>query len=288
MVDEETLVAMVRAGCEFIQIGVEHGSERMLKALRKGVDLEQAAEATSLARKVGMNVGIYLITGIPGETMEDVAMSESLIEKLLPHDVQIAPLAVYPGTRLHSELVSTGELPKDFYKKTKDAEVFARRSEKPIIEADKDSSGDNSRVKIYRCSNQVFTGASWGYVDAHTAQALSRLEKKANAVNEQARYSMEEFRQQKKFLGWCATTNIICGEAAEDTGHVVEAHSQYSEIIHKEPQNPWGWMKRGYLSIELGNQKAAVQDLQEALKIVPKSPEANAAYEYATRMKGRK
>ncbi len=72
LVDEDRLVAMKRAGCEFMQFGVEHGSERVLELLDKGTSMKHAIRALALVRKVGMNLGIYLITGIPGEHWEDV------------------------------------------------------------------------------------------------------------------------------------------------------------------------------------------------------------------------
>jgi radical SAM superfamily enzyme YgiQ (UPF0313 family) len=280
MIDEERLVAMIRAGCEFIQFGVEHGSEKMLKALDKGINLDQVNNAISLAKKVGMIVGIYLRTGIPGETMEDVAQSETLIEKLTPHDVQSAPLAVYPGTRLYRDLMASGAIPKNFYTKARDAEVFARKTEKVIIEKMPDTPGSASRLIFHECINRVFTGAGWSYVDEHTARALARLQKAADAVKPKARYTPEDFKRQKKLLGWCATTNMLCGEAAEDMNDFLEARVQYSEIITKEPQNPWGWMKRGFLAIETGDLSAAFQDMQEAIKIVPKSPELLDAHEH--------
>jgi len=280
MIDAERLVAMIRAGCEFIQFGVEHGSEKMLKALDKGINLEQANNAISLARKVGMIVGIYLITGIPGETMKDVAQSEALIEKLLPHDVQLAPLAVYPGTRLYRDLLDSGAIPKNFYSKAKDAEVFARRADKGIMEPMYDNSSGTPRLVGYRHINEINMGAGWGFVDEHTAKALARLQKAADAVKPKARYTPEDYKRQKKLLGWCATTNMLCGEAAEDTNDFLEARVQYSEIIQKEPHNPWGWMKRGFLAIKTGDLASALQDVQEALKIVPNSPDALDAHDH--------
>jgi len=289
MVDEERLVAMIRAGCEFIQFGVEHGSERMLKALAKGIDLGQVDAAISLTKKVGMAFGIYLITGIPGETMEDVKQSEALIEKTTPHDVQIAPLAVYPGTRLYRELMASGAIPKDFYRKAKDAEVFARRAEEPIMEPIYDKSGETQRLFGYKYANEVHTGAGWGFVDGHTAKALKCLQKAADAAKPKARYTPEDFKRQKKYLGWCFTTNTLCGEAAEDVKDFETARAEYSEIINKEPQNPWGWMKRGFLGIKTGDTATALADLCEALKIVPKSTEIFSAIEYVSHnMKHRK
>jgi Flp pilus assembly protein TadD len=117
-------------------------------------------------------------------------------------------------------------------------------------------------------------------VDAHTSKALARLQHAAEAVKARVRYTPEDFGRQKKFLGWCATTNMLCGEAAEDANDMAEARAQYSEVIKMEPQNPWGWMKRGFLGIKTADRAAALADLREALKIVPNSPEALAAHEY--------
>jgi radical SAM superfamily enzyme YgiQ (UPF0313 family) len=273
LLDEERLVAMVRAGCDFIQIGVEHGSERMLKTLSKGIGLEQMHNALSTVRKVGMGLGIYLITGIPDETLDDVAQSEKLIERHLPHDVQISPLAVYPGTRLYSDLVAKGDLPQDYYRKSADLEVFARKTDKPIL------AKVNENSSIMTLANAILMGNEIVYVDEHTAIALKRLRRATDAIKQRARYTPDDFRQQKKFLGWCATTNIMCGEAAEDTGNMEEAKKQYSEIIKNEPQNPWGWLKRGILNHSVGNHEAGDADFKEVGKLMPNSYEASAALE---------
>jgi radical SAM superfamily enzyme YgiQ (UPF0313 family) len=248
LVDEDRLVSMVRAGCEFIQFGVEHGSEIMLKTLDKGVKLERVYNALSTVRKVGMNLGIYLITGIPGETKQDLAKSQALIEKVMPHDVQISPLAIYPGTRLYAELTANRVLPPDFYRRRKDIEVLARFD--PVR----------------------------GF-DAFTTEALNTLRQTAEKTRLRARYTPQDFQRQKSFLGWCATTNILCGEAAEDAGDMEEAVNQYSEIIKMEPQNPWGWLKRGLLHLLFERFPNARADLMEVFKLTPNNNEVIAALE---------
>ena len=237
LVDEERLVAMKRAGCEFMQFGVEHGSERVLTLLDKGTKVEKIRHSLSMVRKVGMNLGIYLITGIPGETWEDVEQSAALMRDVRPHDVQISPMAVYPGTRLHAELVAQGRVDRDFFRRTGDPEVFAR-------------------------------------VDAHTERALRHLEQVADRARAKARYTPAEFAEQKRFLGFCAVTNLLCGEAAEERERFHEAEAEYAEIIAREPHNPWGFMKRALLRERLGDRRRALQDLREVLALAPGNPEA--------------
>jgi len=239
LVDEERLVAMKRAGCEFIQFGVEHGSERVLKSLDKGTSMQKVREALALVRKVGMNLGIFLITGIPGETWEDVEQSGALIRETRPHDVQISPLAVYPGTRIFAQYRAEGRITRDFFRVTGDAEVFAR-------------------------------------VDAHTEKALLHLEQVAHKTRPKAAYRPADFAQQKKWLGYCTVTQLLCGEAAEAAGRFQEAEAEYAEIIRREPESTWGFFRRALLRQTLGQTRGAREDLREVLRLVPRHPEARA------------
>ncbi len=235
MVDEERLVAMKRAGCEFIQFGVEHASGRVLKLLDKGTSPAQARGALALARKVGLNLGIYLITGIPGEAWQDVEASAALIREARPHDVQVAPLAVYPGTGLFARYLAEGRIDRDFFRRSGDAEVFAR-------------------------------------IDAHTEKALRHLAQTASRVA--SGYTPAEFAAQKRWLGFCAVTNLLCGEAAETAGRFPEAEAEYDEIIRKEPRNPWGFLRRALLRERAGRTREARADLREVLALAPGNPEA--------------
>ena len=237
LVDEERLVAMKRAGCEFMQFGVEHGSERVLLLLDKGTSMKHAHRALSLVRKVGMNLGIYLITGIPGEQWEDVETTANLIRLTRPHDVQISPLALYPGTRMYDQYRAEGRISRDFFRGSGDAEIFAR-------------------------------------VDGHTERALRYLAEVSAQTRPRAVYSPAEFLEQKAWLGFCAVTNLLCGEAAEEAGRFLEAEAEYTEVIREEPGNPWGFMKRALLRRGQGQALPARADLDEVLALAPRNPEA--------------
>jgi radical SAM superfamily enzyme YgiQ (UPF0313 family) len=237
LVDEDRLVAMKRAGCEFLQFGVEHGSERVLALLDKGTNLRQARRALDLVRKVGMNLGIYLITGIPGETWADVEESAAFIRDTRPSDTQISPLALYPGTRMFDQYRAEGRIHRDFYRESGDAEIFAR-------------------------------------VDAHTDKALRHLDQAAQRAKTKSRFSPAEFAEQKRWLGFCAVTNLLCGEAAEEEGRWLEAEAEYAELIVHEPGNPWGFLKRALLRQKLEQTVEARADLAEVLALAPGNPEA--------------
>jgi radical SAM superfamily enzyme YgiQ (UPF0313 family) len=209
----------------------------VLALLDKGTRMSQVQRALSLVRKVGMNLGIYLITGIPGELWEDVEQSAALIRQARPHDVQISPLALYPGTRLFDQYRAEGRISRDFFRGSGDAEVFAR-------------------------------------VDAHTEKALRHLADVAERTRAKAVYTPAEFAEQKKWLGFCAVTNLLCGEAAEEAGRPEEARVEYDDVIRNEPGNPWGFLKRALLLRKMGRLDPAWADLEEVLALAPGNPEA--------------
>src|SRR5512133_3534215 len=203
----------------------------------KGTNLRHARRALGLVRKVGMNLGIYLITGIPGETWADVEETAAFVRDTRPQDCQISPLALYPGTRMFDQYRAEGRIRKDFYRASGDAEIFAR-------------------------------------VDAHTEKALRHIDHVAQQARAKSRFTPAEFAEQKAWLGFCAVTNLLCGEAAEEEGRFIEAEAEYAEIIAKEPANPWGFMKRALLREKLGQVDQARADLAEVLALAPGNPEA--------------
>ena len=95
LVDEERLRWMKRAGCHHVQYGIESGSERILELLQKDITGEQIRSAVAMTRAAGLVVSIYLISGVPEETEEDIQATVDLIREILPHDGIVAQLAVY-------------------------------------------------------------------------------------------------------------------------------------------------------------------------------------------------
>lgn len=84
-VNKEVLQRMSKAGCYFIQFGVESGSPRILKEImNKGATVEQAIKAFDECRKAGILAGANIMFGSPTETRRDVEMTFNLIRKLKP------------------------------------------------------------------------------------------------------------------------------------------------------------------------------------------------------------
>ncbi len=239
-VDQEMLCWMKRAGCECVQYGVESGSAAVLKTLGKRITSGQAMAAARATREAGLNLSIYLITGVPGEGVEELQSTLRLIEQLRPHDGQVSTLAYYPGTALFEEGMKAGRILPDLFE-TMQGEAFYVR-------------------------NDPFVARS-------TAAILTQLGKTARI----SRYTAKDFAAQREFLGYCHATNIMAGEMYEERGEVAAAIREYQQVISREPENPWGWLAAGELYLTMGAADKADKAFRELLRLVPANRAAHEA-----------
>jgi len=101
LINEDILTLMKRAGFKQLGIGVESGSDRIMKIICKHLTVEQVDRAVELACKMGFDVTLLFVYGTPGETLEDVQKSIDLAKK---HPVMKAfffNLVPFPGTELN-------------------------------------------------------------------------------------------------------------------------------------------------------------------------------------------
>jgi radical SAM superfamily enzyme YgiQ (UPF0313 family) len=102
-VDVETLRWMKKAGCYRIEFGVESGSPKILKNIGKSFTVEDARRTFRLCREVGIRPYPYLLLGSPGETLETVERTISLMRDLKPDGITgVRPgLWILPNTDLY-------------------------------------------------------------------------------------------------------------------------------------------------------------------------------------------
>lgn len=112
------------AGCYRIHYGVETGSPRIQKRLRKDLDLQQVGEVFKQTREKGIEVLGYFMIGCPDETAEDVKMTLDLLHNLPMDYAHISIFTPYPGTQIYAEALETGFYKEDYWK------AFARKPSK--------------------------------------------------------------------------------------------------------------------------------------------------------------
>lgn len=124
LVSREVLKAMKAAGCQTIWFGVESGVQAILDKINRGIKVEQATRAVNLCKEEGIETGISLMLGIPGETAEDMQTTFKFARKLDPDYHQFNVFIAYPGCQLYNEILEKGlyDRIEDFlaYVKTED------------------------------------------------------------------------------------------------------------------------------------------------------------------------
>ncbi|MBI2910208.1 MAG: B12-binding domain-containing radical SAM protein [Chloroflexi bacterium] len=101
--DEEMLRIMYRAGCREVWAGVESGSPRILEDMQKRITPEQVRRTFKVARDVGLFRRAYILLGMPNESLEDIRLTEDLVDEIDPDMVGFTVLAPFPGTVFYDE-----------------------------------------------------------------------------------------------------------------------------------------------------------------------------------------
>ena len=99
-VNRELLQRMRQVGFNYIAFGVDGGNNKMLKYNKKGETIEQIEQAIKDACELGFDVKIFVITGMPHETMEDIEDSLRIVQKYPIKRVLLNNPIPYPGTEL--------------------------------------------------------------------------------------------------------------------------------------------------------------------------------------------
>ena len=99
----DLLKKMKQAGLYLITLGVESGSSKILKVLRKGYTVEHIKNAFKWCRELGIYTGAFFIAGNPEETDEDIRMTLDLQKEIKPNFLTWSTLRVLPGSPLFDE-----------------------------------------------------------------------------------------------------------------------------------------------------------------------------------------
>ena len=114
LIDENILKLMIKAGCYRIDIGVESGSPRILKMMKKEIKLADVLRADKLFDKYGIDWTAFFITGFPYETTEDLKMTADFMKQINPYRLVLSNFTPYPGTEDYERAEELGVLPFDF------------------------------------------------------------------------------------------------------------------------------------------------------------------------------
>lgn len=105
-IDDEVADALRSLGCFRVWIGSESGSQRVLDAMQRRVRVERVQETAARLRRRGIEVGLFIMLGYDGETLEDLHATVGHLKRVRP-DVFLTTVA-YPiaGTPFYRQVES--------------------------------------------------------------------------------------------------------------------------------------------------------------------------------------
>ncbi|MEJ2201475.1 MAG: radical SAM protein [Desulfuromonadaceae bacterium] len=91
-----------------VQIGLQSSCPEVLKQIGRNFDPEKFTRRIHLLASEGVTFGFDLIYGLPGDDYAGFCRSLNFALTLAPNHIDIFPLAVLPGTRLHQDVARFG------------------------------------------------------------------------------------------------------------------------------------------------------------------------------------
>jgi anaerobic magnesium-protoporphyrin IX monomethyl ester cyclase len=98
LITDESVSRMKAAGCYMIQLGIESGNNRILKAMRKGYTIDEALAACQTINRHDLSLETFFIVGYPLDTEETLQDTRAAIEKVDCDKLAYSIFTPYPGT----------------------------------------------------------------------------------------------------------------------------------------------------------------------------------------------
>ena len=110
-ISREILDNLKRWGVDVIELGVQSFDEDVLKASGRGHDAACVYESSRLIQEYGFTLGIQLMIGLPGDTMEKDIYSARETVKIGPSIARLYPTVVIRDTALYDMYLSGDYMP---------------------------------------------------------------------------------------------------------------------------------------------------------------------------------
>jgi len=115
-IDEDIVRAAKKAGCHTFRLGIESGSNEILKKINKGITVERSEEAVRLCRKYGVKTVGYFIIGYLGETEETIKKTINFAKRIRPDYAAFFPATPMPATELYKDCEEKGLVSKNYWR----------------------------------------------------------------------------------------------------------------------------------------------------------------------------
>lgn len=110
MCTKEMLDTMYDAGCRWLFVGIESGSERMQRMINKKKNLRKAKETIDYCKEIGIATTTSFMIGLPDETEDDLRDTVRFAQKLNSDIKVLFYFGPVPKSELHNRLAESGRL----------------------------------------------------------------------------------------------------------------------------------------------------------------------------------
>lgn len=110
----DELKAIRAAGLDRLHVGMESGSDAVLRLQKKGTSQAQLIEAGQRVKDSGLELSYYLLLGLGGQSLwqDHVEGSARVINAVKPHFVRVRRLWTHPLSRLNEQIESGAFIPQ--------------------------------------------------------------------------------------------------------------------------------------------------------------------------------
>lgn len=114
-IDETMIDLMQRSGCVNLNFPVESGSQAVLdRIIKKPLKLDKVRQLMAYCRKIGLKYNMFLVIGMPGETLGDIWKSFRFAADCGCYTPHISVATPYPGTELYQQCLEHGYLAREY------------------------------------------------------------------------------------------------------------------------------------------------------------------------------
>ena len=101
----EELKLLREHGLARAYLGVETGSDTLLRKVKKGVDARQMLEAGTRLREAGMDLWVMILLGLGGRdgSEQHILDTAAMMNEMKPRHLSALTLTLYPGTELYDD-----------------------------------------------------------------------------------------------------------------------------------------------------------------------------------------
>lgn len=102
--NDEILILLKEAGCFRIWIGAESGSQKIIDAMDRRVDIDMVKKMILKTNKMGIETGTFIMVGYPGEDESDINKTIQYLKDANPTQYTITIAYPIKGTSLYNEI----------------------------------------------------------------------------------------------------------------------------------------------------------------------------------------